>query len=592
MTTFAGMFQNVTQVREYFMDSWNMRGTVGGANANVSNMFNNAQAVWRLHIGPGMILQGTGLTELVNIGPTMAGYWYKDGTGKADRWGTTAVLANQHYASASCDTTGVHTYTFLWGGEFASNSNAWWRYDRNTHTLSLGLYNYATSANHNVREYGSSLPWLQGNMPNTRPITDVLHLTSNFGERGEDGIVCTGTNGFKPLDFSSWFTGFTNLIDFDGRGLDVSSTYYFDDLFKDDANLQTIDISTWNMVSANRYKTKNNFVTVTRTWPAPTNMLQGTTALKRIVAGNQIYLVGSGLYKELDSAGTEQGLWATGEFSHDNEYLSDDTLWFDTTDHLFLNDTSARYCRNASASGRTLGTLVWTYVPGKGKLFAENAEASWISVSQDTKISDTTTLKAGTLYIGCRPTATNKKLPAIDFVPWYNYAADVIDVRTFGGLEPASVSNWFNGSPYSYYQHFEDGYYYIHSYAPTSNYYVYASGSGGGGLTTNRAAGLWYIQYFGTNSYGHYYDVISATTGQRLTSMGRYFNGGDVAAPGGYVYIYNYYSGDPCGMNYTMIVPVNYPTKVLDRYGGQDPLRWMTINNYTGGSWIFNYKSD
>ena len=67
VTTFAGMFQNVTQVREYFMDSWNMRGTVGGANANVSNMFNNAQAVWRLHIGPGMILQGTGLTELVNL---------------------------------------------------------------------------------------------------------------------------------------------------------------------------------------------------------------------------------------------------------------------------------------------------------------------------------------------------------------------------------------------------------------------------------------------------------------------------------------------------------------------------------------------
>ena len=75
------------------------------------------------------------------------------------------------------------------------------------------------------------------------------------------------------------------------------STYYFDDLFKDDTTLKSIDISTWNMVSANRYKTKNNFVTVTRTWPSTTGMLSGTTGLNTIIAGNQIYIADSGLSK-------------------------------------------------------------------------------------------------------------------------------------------------------------------------------------------------------------------------------------------------------------------------------------------------------
>ena len=99
------------------------------------------------------------------------------------------------------------------------------------------------------------------------------------------------------------------------------------------------------MVSANRYATKNNFVTVRRTWPSTTGMLAGTTSIKNIIAGNQIYIADSGLSKS-NAAGYEYGMWATGEFTYDNEYTSADTLWFDTTDHLFINTTTARYTRN------------------------------------------------------------------------------------------------------------------------------------------------------------------------------------------------------------------------------------------------------
>ena len=242
----------------------------------------------------------------------------------------------------------------------------------------------------------------------------------------------------------SWFTGFTNLIDFDGRGLDVSSTYYFDDLFKDDANLQSIDISTWNMISANRYATKNNFVTVRRTWPSTTGMLSGTTAINTIIAGNQIYIADSGLSKA-NANGVEAGLWATGEFTYDNEYTSADTLWFDTTDHLFINTTTARYTRNASASGRSLGTVKWTWVPGVGaNAFTDNSDATWIVIGdKDIKISETTTLRANNLFIGVRPTATNKNTN-ITTPPWGGDITLVTDVRTFGGLKPISMENWFN----------------------------------------------------------------------------------------------------------------------------------------------------
>lgn len=166
---FDSMFQGCSVLKELDMSNWKVRGNAAGANASITNMFAGMEYITIIHIGPGMVLQGTGFTEIAAIGPDMSGYWYKDGTRKADRYGNTAELANAHYGAASCDTTGIHTYRWIDGGEFASNGNAWWRYDHETQTMSMGLYNYAASANHIVTEYGNSLPCCPHRAPSRCP---------------------------------------------------------------------------------------------------------------------------------------------------------------------------------------------------------------------------------------------------------------------------------------------------------------------------------------------------------------------------------------------------------------------------------------
>ena len=437
---FDSMFQGCSVLKELDMSNWKVRGNAAGANASITNMFAGMEYITIIHIGPGMVLQGTGFTEIAAVGPDMSGYWYKDGTRKADRYGKTADLANTHYAAASCDTTGIHTYRWIYGGEFASNGNAWWRYDHETQTMSMGLYNYAASANHIVTEYGNSLPWLSASGSKSMPITEVKHIVTNFGATGDDGVVCNGGNGLRPRDLTSWFAGFTSVEDFDGRGLWVDRTGFFTSTFSGDAKLKKIDISTWIMVSSQRYNVKNSTSLGNGIWPNMTDFLAGATSISQIVAGNQIYLMGSNIART-------DGLWATGEFTYDNEYTAADTLWFDTTAHLFT-DTTCRYMNStstAAATGRGLGTVTWTFVPGTGAPFDDNPEATWIMADEDVELSPTTTLHKNTLYVGVRPTAANKTTAGFEmWAPWAS--CDFEEVRTFGGLKPLNMKYWFTNN--------------------------------------------------------------------------------------------------------------------------------------------------
>ena len=434
VTTFQSMFEGASALQELDLTNWNMRA----GNATRTSMFAGCLSLMTFTISPNVILEGTGLTEVTTLNGEKIGFWYIDEYARQNRYGTTETFANKHFGETSYDATGVHTYYWYYGAEF-ENPNAWWKYDRNTHTLSMGLYDYSDTADHMVTEYGSKLPWFTATGALSVPIVEVQHIVTNFGMAGEDGGVCDGTNGIQVRDFSNWFAGFTGLLDFDGRGLDVSNTYFFNEAFKGDTRLEKIDISTWNMVLNYRFNQKDSDG-YRSTWPVVTSMLEGCTSISRIVAGNDIYLVGSGLVRD-------GGLWAAGEFTHDNEYTDADTLWFDTTEHLFTASGS-RYMANVGvtqATGRALGEIEYVFVPSAHYgVFPSNVEATWIIIDKDFKLSDTTTLQASTIYIGARPSATNKKVTAFNNsnqLPWLD--CDFKHVRTFGGMAPSDVRGWF-----------------------------------------------------------------------------------------------------------------------------------------------------
>lgn len=456
VTTFQSMFEGCSVLEELDLTAWNMRA----GNPTLTGMFAGCLSLMTLTLNPNVVLEGTGLTEVTTLNGEKIGFWYIDEYARQNRYGTTQTFANTHFGKNTHDATGVHTYYWYYGAEF-ENPNAWWKYDRNNHTLSMGLYDYSASADHLVTEYGAKLPWFTATGALSVPIIEVQHIETNFGKAGEDGGVCDGTNGIQVRDFSNWFAGFTGLLDFDGRGLDVSNTYFFNEAFKGDSRLQKINISTWNMVYNTRFNQKDSSG-YRSTWPVVTSMLEGCSALTRIVAGNQIYLVGSGLVRD-------GGMWAAGEFTHDNEYTDVDTLWFDTTDHLFTS-SGGRYMANVGvtqATGRALGEIEYIFVPSSHYgVFPDNVEVTWIIVDKDYKLSDITTLQASTLYVGARPTASNKSTSRVGSysttdatyrVPWHGLSFK--NVRTFGGMAPSYMKAWFaqgDGEILSDYRYFNN----------------------------------------------------------------------------------------------------------------------------------------
>lgn len=488
VTTFQSMFEGCSVLEELDLTAWNMRA----GNPTLTGMFAGCLSLMTLTLNPNVVLEGTGLTEVTTLNGEKIGFWYIDEYKRQNRYGTTQTFANTHFGKNTHDATGVHTYYWYYGAEF-ENPNAWWKYDRNNHTLSMGLYDYSASADHLVTEYGAKLPWFTATGALSVPIIEVQHIETNFGKAGEDGGVCDGTNGIQVRDFSNWFAGFTGLLDFDGRGLDVSNTYFFNEAFKGDSRLQKINISTWNMVYNARFNQKDSSG-YRSTWPVVTSMLEGCSALSHIIAGNQIYLVGSGLVRD-------GGMWAAGEFTHDNEYTDVDTLWFDTTDHLFTS-SGGRYMANVGvtqATGRALGEIEYIFVPSAHcGVFPSNAEATWIIIDKDFKLTDTTTLQASTLYIGCRPSAANKSVSGFNssnIVPWLDLSFK--HVRTFGGMKPSEIAAWFakgDGEILTYWN--KDFTHWQKSYGDSSSY----TGSSYISLIGGR---VWHNGY--TDSYGNYH---------------------------------------------------------------------------------------
>ena len=256
---FDSMFQGCSVLKELDMSNWKVRGNAAGANASITNMFAGMEYITIIHIGPGMVLQGTGFTEIAAVGPRHVGLLVQ-GRHAQGRPLRQHRRAGQHPLRRRELRHHGHPHLPL-------DLRRRVRQQRQRlvalrprdpdHVHGPG-HNYAASANHIVTEYGNSLPWLSASGAKSMPITEVKHIVTNFGATGDDGVVCTGNNGLRPRDLSSWFAGFTSVEDFDGRGLWVDRTGFFTSTFSGDAKLKKIDLSppgTWSAASATTSRT-------------------------------------------------------------------------------------------------------------------------------------------------------------------------------------------------------------------------------------------------------------------------------------------------------------------------------------------------
>lgn len=122
------------------------------------------------------------------------------------------------------------------GGRFqygAGIENAWWRYDKTSHTLLIGTSDIEAEEdgtyNYEIEDRWDELPW-----------------ASIFTGKDIKSIVITG--GIKLINPSKWFKDYTALIDFDGAGLDLSmaTDHSIEGLFMGCTSLETVaGIDAW-----------------------------------------------------------------------------------------------------------------------------------------------------------------------------------------------------------------------------------------------------------------------------------------------------------------------------------------------------------
>ena len=350
----------------------------------------------------------------------------------------------------------------------------------------MGLYDI-TKQNH-VTEYGTKLPWLSqiDGAPNSVDPEDVWY------------VVFDDTNGkLAPTNLQEWFKGYVNLKGFDGTGMDASNAHSFEGLFSGDVSLDTLNIQTWDMTagsyrsleadvdladseSLNSCFNTNSYLVI----PSTVDMLKDTDSLRVMKLSNNSVLEDSNLSRV-------DGIWQAGLF--DDDHTDDDSIWFETSKYM-MEVRYKKYERDEDdnplyetddkgksyiVAGNSLGNVTYTFAKGMGgklpdydesyvayltvggsylmngvdsagtRRYNINEDSFWAFVAEDTVTEEGLRLKAGSLYIGVRSAASDKKVGALsmanqmNIMPWGAYWASITNAYTVGGISPSSVKGWF-----------------------------------------------------------------------------------------------------------------------------------------------------
>lgn len=283
--TMANMFKNATALTVVNLSRWAMR-TAGGKVHNgtliLDGMFEGCSALGQLTVGESSVLQGTAFNNsLANHGPTTGatgGMWeltHVNGTqvprtshGYAPWFGSTGSLAYR-YPATGASYADVLTYTWrndLIGERFDSNPYAWWVFDKHN-TLTFGI-DTGADANDFCRMPGDTTSAATYGLTVTEvqdATTDLPWISKEFDESDSTGTI---TNTYHPIartnvvnvstkggiwlqNPANWFMDYTELVDFDGGGMDIPNATSIANFFKNDGKLQYFTTKTGGWSASN-----------------------------------------------------------------------------------------------------------------------------------------------------------------------------------------------------------------------------------------------------------------------------------------------------------------------------------------------------
>jgi surface protein len=469
-------------------NSWNMRTNAKRGTPTLTGMFENLRYLTTLVLHDNVVLIGSGIDNDMYYHKPNAGSW---GIGSSDNLvGNTLSLANR-YADDDIGQYWRTTYTWFPGvfvGNFASNPNAWWRYDNGL--ITVGLTDKTGEAH--VSEFEgtyngvkSSLPWrdliVDPNTATGEGATPVYTFSSSVN----DGVLI-------PTNLLGWFKDYTELTTFVGDGLNFSEAVTLENVFYNCQKLESVtgigtsgapsatntslagmfynnlllktltDLTTWNTTNVGDYTgmfqndaklasldlSSWDMQKVSSDLSKVSNMLTGCTGLRSMTLDDGVILVSTGFNNTLTSLTDTDGMWL-------NVNASGDEVWFDTTTNLAkLYDPA-----NPTRAGPT-GHQLWTWDDSRlGGRFPSNPNAWW----KYTK--DPESENFGLLELGADGGASGDKwvyeTAAGGYVhdgetwgtlPWRSVILKtdgtfdntaITDVTSMGHISPVDLSQWF-----------------------------------------------------------------------------------------------------------------------------------------------------
>ena len=240
--------------------------------ANVQNMFYGpnvggvASSARNLQV---IVLGSNGVLEGSMFAKAGTGLWQAEsGTYRGGQL-PTSTLYYLYQRGGNGMGLGSITWTFVEGltvsgvtipgkrGVFASNPNVWWDFDNDSGTLTIGVYDagrptIVTEGLAHTGQGSDLLPWLYGS---NALASGAIKRIVTAPESGKPQVM--------PWDMYAWFCNsryrydgyYSNLVYFDGSGLDTSHTRTMVALFRDCAKLETIDgVAGWDTGSTTDFR--------------------------------------------------------------------------------------------------------------------------------------------------------------------------------------------------------------------------------------------------------------------------------------------------------------------------------------------------
>lgn len=432
-------FAGCTSLESVDLTGWNFlsSSTRGIAPNALSSVFYYCTSLKSITLGGNSVLPYMGLSSIITRQPGM-GSWVA-GTPGSEAWaGTGADLERKYPVRTTNDTalTPAASVTYTWvegylAGRFELNDNCWWTFDQKTGTLTYGAgegTNKLVADGAWTREYGSyNRPWTTAGVPQT----SILHVKTK--------------GGIQIYNLASQFSGATNLIDYDGSGVDASQTVSTAFMFYSATSLVSVkNIALWNVSNLqqvgndysgcwNMFGLCSSLVSLDLSgWDTRNTgigsyslggMLQGCTSLSSLTLGPNVVLAGSTL-ESISTRTATLGSWVVaGDLTQNG--------WAGSGANLNARyKAAAKGADGSSWSGGSGLTKAYTYEWRDGFLagrFVNNDNCWWTF--------DTAT---GTLAIGAGSGSDKFIEAGIDFRPWLSNGitvAEILHVTTHGGIQ-------------------------------------------------------------------------------------------------------------------------------------------------------------